>query len=414
MLDINGLELIPVKFKYFNLRLAAPQHPADDHVNLTSPEYDGVKAISLTENYSGSGHKFSEYVYNFETHELTNTFTYDMTKYMQLTPYKDELYYFEKNDESAGLMNKAFEIVESVKKDRILERYGNGVYASMERVTGKNVYTTTYTYLNSNNNVIAQGYNYVEHPIMNHPEYFVFNKLDKTPTRYTDFFDARFGEHLTLYHEDEKLKYNYGLMDNNGEIIIEPKYDRIYEFEYPLADLFLVNNNKKYGFVDLQGNIVHDLVYDEVKLVPVDEQNQYAVVAQNGKYGVIDNLGNEIFPCVLDNEVIGYSEGLFIASHNWKWGAFNTNGDTIIPFIYDTKVDYVVQNGLAQFGRGTNSISHDAHGVLHINTAQKVLLSTKNELMMELHDNLLTSWRNQYFVINSGQSSTLYKYTKLN
>ena len=66
--------------------------------------------------------------------------------------------------------------------------------------------------------------------------------------------------------------------------------------------LFVSKKDGKYGFVDSQGNIVVDYIYDEAK-----EQNQYgyAAVKLNGLWGSIDKGGKEILkPQVnLDNNI---------------------------------------------------------------------------------------------------------------
>jgi len=66
--------------------------------------------------------------------------------------------------------------------------------------------------------------------------------------------------------------------------------------------LFVSKKDDKYGFVDSQGNVVIDYIYDEAK-----EQNQYgyAAVKQNGLWGVIDKEGKMVLqPSVnLDNSI---------------------------------------------------------------------------------------------------------------
>ncbi len=412
MLDSGGSYCIPLKFEYFSPRLAHPEFHTGISVDLTSPDYSGKKSMCLREKYLGSGTTLKDYIYDFSTNDLSLSFTYEMSKYLKLEPYKDNLYFFIDNTETAGLMDENAHILESVKRNRILERYENGLYATIDKAPGESQYTTSYAYVNSKGKTIGQDYNYVQFPLLNHPNYIVINKFAKEPTRYTEKFNVLLGTVINMYHNDEKLENRYGLMDQDGNIIVEPEYSRIYDLAYPLADLFLVEKNQKYGFIDEEGNLVHDLIYDSVKLLALDESNHYATVSQNGKYGIVDYLGNVISPCILDNETIGYGDDLFIASVNGKWGALNTNGETAIPFIYETKRSWKFVDGLAQFGRGTNSMRYDAYGNFYIDKAQYVLLSTSNALILELDDTFLASYKNQYFVRREGLETVLYKYSR--
>lgn len=54
-------------------------------------------------------------------------------------------------------------------------------------------------------------------------------------------------------------------------------------------NLFLKKENGKYGYVDKEGNVVVDYIYDDAK-----EQNEfgYAAVKKDGKWGAIDDQGN--------------------------------------------------------------------------------------------------------------------------
>ena len=55
--------------------------------------------------------------------------------------------------------------------------------------------------------------------------------------------------------------------------------------------IFLKKQNGKYGYVDKEGNIVVDYIYDDAK-----EQNiyGYAAVKKDGKWGAIDASGKAV------------------------------------------------------------------------------------------------------------------------
>lgn len=57
----------------------------------------------------------------------------------------------------------------------------------------------------------------------------------------------------------------------------------------PQNKIFLKKENGKYGFIDKDGNVIIDCIYDDAK-----EQNEYgfAAVKKDGKWGAIDTKGN--------------------------------------------------------------------------------------------------------------------------
>ena len=85
--------------------------------------------------------------------------------------------------------------------------------------------------------------------------------------------------YIKIRQNDEYKYYNY-------------KFEEKKEAEININNtLFLSRNNGKYGFVDKQGNVVVDYIYDDAT-----EQNVYgyAGIKKDGKWGSIDNKGNVV------------------------------------------------------------------------------------------------------------------------
>ena len=85
--------------------------------------------------------------------------------------------------------------------------------------------------------------------------------------------------YMKLWTED-----GYGYYNLNGEKL-ETKEILINN------NLFLSKQNNKYGFIDKQGNVVVDYIYDDAR-----EQNEYGYIAvkKNGVWGSLDKNGNII------------------------------------------------------------------------------------------------------------------------
>lgn len=83
--------------------------------------------------------------------------------------------------------------------------------------------------------------------------------------------------YIRVWNEDGYKFYNLlGEEQDSREILTQNK-------------IFLKKENGKYGFIDKDGNVVVDYIYDDAK-----EQNEYgfAAVKKDGKWGAIDTQGN--------------------------------------------------------------------------------------------------------------------------
>lgn len=141
---------------------------------------------------------------------------------------------------------------------------------------------------------------------------------------------------LGLY-EARDLKNKLIIFNENGQIISEidscVNYGR-YFIENRLRFGLL---NKKFGYIDNQGKIIIDPIYERAD----DFSEGYARVQLTdiGKCGYIDSLGNVAIPFIYDGSTSisnGYkfSEGLVAVKFNNLWGYINYKGNEIIPFKY--------------------------------------------------------------------------------
>ena len=121
--------------------------------------------------------------------------------------------------------------------------------------------------------------------------------------------------------------FKHGMIDDNGKIILEPVYDKIY-FAY--EDVWAVFKNGKGGFVNSKGKLIVPLIYDDV----LGFSYGLAGVKKGGRFGFIDKTGRIVIPFKYD-EVAPFSEGLAVAKLSGKYGFINMKGETIIPFEFD-------------------------------------------------------------------------------
>ncbi len=135
----------------------------------------------------------------------------------------------------------------------------------------------------------------------------------------------------------------YGVMDTNGNILIEAKYDKV-----------VIPNSKKAVFIcsnegDERNKIFNEKaeeifnVYDNVEEIELEglvtslpyEKNVLKFKV-NDQYGLIDLDGNRIIKATYE-EIRGlkYKEGELLAKLNGKYGVINIKGAKLVNFDYD-------------------------------------------------------------------------------
>lgn len=139
---------------------------------------------------------------------------------------------------------------------------------------------------------------------------------------------------------------SYGVIDVQGNTIIEAKYDYI---EYlPNSGDFLVKSNNKVGIISSKKETKVQILYDSLELI--DSDSGLYIAKKDNKYGIIDSKGNikvyiEYDQIGIDNTKFEQNgiknkylldNGMIPAKKGNKWGAFDKNGNEILAFEYDS------------------------------------------------------------------------------
>lgn len=110
----------------------------------------------------------------------------------------------------------------------------------------------------------------------------------------------------SVYYEDYGT---FGLKDPQGNVILEPTFDRIADFKEGYAT---IEENGKTGLIDMQGNVVVQPLYDEIVATSFaraeygyDSKGYFAVV-QDGKLGYVDANGNVTVEPKYSEEALEY------------------------------------------------------------------------------------------------------------
>ena len=114
------------------------------------------------------------------------------------------------------------------------------------------------------------------------------------------------------------LNSKYGLMDTQGNIILEPMYQYITCFDNNQDVLETVTNDRKKGLINKNGEIILEPIYDEIE-ESMNNKNEYIVIrSENYKryYGIYNKSGRVVLePKYTDYESIIFGDKRIFIVH---------------------------------------------------------------------------------------------------
>ncbi len=196
---------------------------------------------------------------------------------------------------------------------------------------------------------------------------------------------SRFHNGLAAFSTiDKEGKEKWGFVDKNGNIAINPQFDRVYYF----ADgkCAVKNDKDKWGFIDTSGKLIINYQFDRV----LDFQNGYAIVYKDEKAGTIDAEGKFSINPQFENIYTDNKE--FIINQGDKWGWSDNKGKIIInPQFSD--LNRFNNSDLAPVKSG------DSWG--YINKEGKIIINPQFETAFSFDDDLaLVSSSGKYGFVN--------------
>lgn len=174
-------------------------------------------------------------------------------------------------------------------------------------------------------------------------------------------------KHFWTYSKGDKK----GLIDGNGRVVTEAKYDTIYSYFGTTA---LVVQGEKHGLLDGTGREILPCTYDQLGYmgeglsafrsgekwgyvdktgkVVIEPQYQWAgdftgglaAVVKEGKGGLIDKTGKAVTAFIYDG-IHNLQEGRRLFTRDGKCGFMDTGGKEVLPPVYDEAQDFC--NGAA-------------------------------------------------------------------
>lgn len=138
----------------------------------------------------------------------------------------------------------------------------------------------------------------------------------------------------------------YGIIDENGKLILPCDYEEISSLIDSL-DVRFVKNNSKWGLIDNDGNIKIKCHYDSFN-DPVDLN--YIPFELNGKWGIVD-IEDKI-KVQFKYDKIHTSKNFFVAQLRGSWGIETFDNKLVLDYIYDDMAWYLVGDHSAWVKKG--------------------------------------------------------------
>lgn len=173
--------------------------------------------------------------------------------------------------------------------------------------------------------------------------FFIYKSLAKNSKYEVNFEEINKRDYFLVF--DDK----YGVINKNGEIVIETNFDMI-QIPNPSKDIFICMNNYNAATGNYETKVYNknkEVLFDkyerveaikrEENLSDIPYERSVLKYKENGKYGLIDFNGNIITKPLYESiEALEFKEGMLIVKKNGKIGVINIDGKEIINIEYDS------------------------------------------------------------------------------
>lgn len=211
----------------------------------------------------------------------------------------------------------------------------------------------------------------------------------------------------------------YGVIDKEGNIIIEAKYENIV-IPNPQKDTFIcykTDNEAEVLDAKKEAKFTGYESVEPIKLKSVAStlsfEKNTLVYKQDGKYGLLNFDGKKITKNVYDSiENLAPTEGKYIVSQNQKYGVIDLKGNTIVKPEYD-KISsdgyYTEKDQYKKSGFIVSVKTDDGYRCGYISYIGKSILDTKYN---EIERITKEDEKNVYLIASKNGKNGLYKNSK--
>lgn len=238
-------------------------------------------------------------------------------------------------------------------------------------------------------------------------------------------FDYQISEveeyNYSILYRDNK----YGVVNKEGEIIIEPTYANV-QIPNPSKPLFICMSEYNTESGEYDNKVLNEnkeqilTTYDRVSAISIDSTDTNAPYEKSvlkykkdGKYGLIDFEGNEITKPIYDDITgIDYKEGTLLVKQEEKYGVININGAEMVSIEYDSiSADnyYDAQTKSKKAGFIVSKKTEEGYRYGYIDSKGKKILKTEFTKISRVNE---IQGENIYFVAYKNGQAGLMKNNK--
>jgi hypothetical protein len=200
-----------------------------------------------------------------------------------------------------------------------------------------------------------------------------------------------------------KREGKYGATNHFGQIIIEPRFEKLGDFKNEFA---YYNENGKYGFVSNTG-VIHKPEFDWISDFS-DKKN--ALFKQNNLFGIVNTNGEAVLPAEYDLILKG-ANNIYVVVKNNVYGFFNGSGCFMSQITYE-----FLKEKPAEFytnGKAFKLIKKGQQGLIDGNGKQSIEFGAFDEINFASNDLIKVKRKNKYGFVDRKLSPVIpYKYTE--
>ncbi len=166
-----------------------------------------------------------------------------------------------------------------------------------------------------------------------------------------------------LWYEENILKVEnngkYGIIDLSGKEILPIEYEEITPI-LGVEGVLTIKKDGKYGLINNEGKEVIETTYAEITNLGKEYKEGYIVKGENNLYGILDYFGQQILETKYDKIDRVYGNDLYVVTENGKKEIVRKNGEVVLAQGFDE-----VKHILKQQNAGLIYVKNSKCGVMN-------------------------------------------------
>ena len=214
-----------------------------------------------------------------------------------------------------------------------------------------------------------------------------------------------------VWYEKNVLKVQkndkFGLIDLTGNEVIPIEYDEITVIR-GIENSFKVKKDDKYGIVDGDGKTVIQAQYADIDVLGKDNKSGFIIKNTDGKYGIVDYSNAQILEAKYDSIEKVYGNDMYVVNLNGKQKVVNKSGNDVLTTGFDS-----IKQILANQENAVIFVKSNKFGVM--NTSGEVVIESQYDSLEETKvGTFIASKDGKYGIININKEEKLpFEYTSI-